>query len=133
MKQGSYLLRFVDVVLILLFGFIVISDIEEESLIDLPTTTEIEISAPDIETVTYIGITRTGILFDERNDVRFRSLEDLREYLQARKNRYGADGYKVRIRANYDTPTSYVIPVADLCDELEIIKSIDVEITSSNG
>ena len=133
MKTGSYLLRFVDVVLILLFGFIVISDIEEESLIDLPTTTEIELSAPDLETVTFIGITSEGIIFDERNDVRFRTLDDLRSYLEVRKNRFGESGYKVRIRANYNTPTSYVIPVADLCDELEIIKSIDVEITSSNG
>ena len=126
-------MRFVDVVLILLFGFIVISDIEEESLIDLPKSTETEVTAPDAELVTYIGISSSGILFDERNDVRFRSLDDLRRYLSIRKDRLGADNYKVRIRANYDTPTSFVIPVANLCDELEIRKSIDVELVSGNG
>lgn len=129
MRKGGFLLRFVDVVLILLFGFIVISDIDEDSQIVLPESTETEQADPELFDVIYIGITSEGVYFDERENISFASADDLRNYIQRHKNRYGEDA-KVRIRANYDTQASHTIEVARICDELGVKKSIDVKLIS---
>jgi len=129
MRKGGFLLRFVDVVLILLFGFIVISDIDEDSQIVLPESSETEQADPELFDVIYIGITSEGVYFDERENISFASADDLRNYIQRHKNRYGEDA-KVRIRANYDTQASHTIEVARICDELGVKKSIDVKLIS---
>jgi len=129
MGNGGYLLRFVDVVLILLFGFIVISDIDEDSQIILPSSSETEQSDPELHDVIYIGITPEGEYFEERENVLFESTDDLRNYIQSHKNRFGDDA-KVRIRANYNTEARYTIEAATICDELGVKKSIDVKLLS---
>lgn len=129
MRKGGFLLRFVDVVLILLFGFIVISDIDEDSQIVLPESSETEQADPELFDVIFIGITSEGAYFDERENISFASADDLRNYIRRHKNRYGEDA-KVRIRANYDTQASHTIEVARICDELGVKKSIDVKLIS---
>ena len=128
MKKARYLLRFVDVVLILLFGFIVISDMDEDSQIVLPISYEAEFNKPEMEVFLFIGVTSTGQLIDERMNTFFNDVESLRPHILRHKNRFG-EFAKVRIRANYDTPTKYVIELAKLCDDLSIPKSIDVQLT----
>jgi biopolymer transport protein ExbD len=127
MKKGKYLLRFVDVVLILLFGFIVISDIDEDSQIVLPSSYEAEITKPSNEIVLFIGVTTNGDYIDEREKILLNSESALRDYIRSHKNRFG-DVAKVRIRANYDTQSLYAMRVAQICDELDIKKSLDVRI-----
>ena len=56
MGQGSMLLRLIDVVLILLFGFIAISEITFQSKVDLPKSNETPPSYPDKEEIIFIGI-----------------------------------------------------------------------------
>jgi len=129
MKKGGFLLRFVDVVLILLFGFIVISDIDEDSQIILPESSETEQAEPELYDVIYIGILSDGTFFDERQNISFASSDDLRTYISRHKDRFGDDA-KVRIRANYDTQASHTIEVAGICDELGVKKSIDVRLIS---
>ena len=129
MKQGSYLLRFVDVVLILLFGFIVISDIDEDSQIVLPSSTETEQSEAEVYDVVYIGITPEGTYFDERQNLNFNGTDQLRNYIQQHQDRYG-ELAKVRIRANFDTKAQYTIEAAKICDEVGVKKSIDVRLLS---
>ncbi len=129
MKKGGFLLRFVDVVLILLFGFIVISDIDEDSQIILPESSETEQSEPELYDVIYIGILSDGTFFDERQNISFASSDDLRTYIQRHRDRFGDDA-KVRIRANYDTQAAHTIEVAGICDELGVKKAIDVRLVS---
>ena len=129
MKKGGFLLRFVDVVLILLFGFIVISDIDEDSQIILPESSETEQAEPELYDVIYIGILSDGTFFDERQNISFASSDDLRTYIQRHRDRFGDDA-KVRIRANYDTQAAHTIEVAGICDELGVKKAIDVRLVS---
>jgi len=129
MKQGSYLLRFVDVVLILLFGFIVISDIDEDSQIVLPSSTETEQSEAEVYDVVYIGITPDGTFFDERQNLSFNGTDQLRNYIQQHQERYG-ELANVRIRANFVTKAQYTIEAAKICDEVGVKKSIDVRLLS---
>jgi len=129
MKKGGFLLRFVDVVLILLFGFIVISDIDEDSQIILPESSETEQAEPELYDVIYIGILSDGTFFDERQNISFGSSDDLKTYIQRHRDRFGEDA-KVRIRANYDTQAAHTIEVARICDELGVKKAIDVRLVS---
>ena len=122
-------MRFVDVVLILLFGFIVISDIDEDSQIILPESSETEQAEAELYDVIYIGILSDGTFFDERQNISFASSDDLRTYIRRHKNRFGDDA-KVRIRANYDTQALHTIEVARICDELGVKKAIDVRLVS---
>ncbi|MEX2640093.1 MAG: biopolymer transporter ExbD [Balneolales bacterium] len=129
MKSGGFLLRFVDVVLILLFGFIVISDLDEDTQIILPESHETEPMAPDLEQVIYISITAGGDYLNEAQNLQFETISNLESYIQAQKNSLG-DNLKIRIRANYDTPVSHAIAVARICDRLEVKKAIDVKLLS---
>jgi len=130
MKRSRFLLRFVDVVLILLFGFIVISDIDEDSQIVLPSSSETERMEAGAEIVLFIGITSDGEYIDERENFLLPNEQSLKSHIQQHKDRFG-DLAKVRIRANYDTQAHYAIRAAEICDEIEITKAIDVKITGS--
>lgn len=129
MKSGGFLLRFVDVVLILLFGFIVISDLDEDTQIVLPESQETEQTGPDLEQVVYISITSEGDYLAEAENLQFASNDDLESYIQAKKNEFG-ENLKIRIRANHDTQVTYAIVAAQMCDRLQIQKAIDVRLLS---
>jgi len=129
MKNSRFLLRFVDVVLILLFGFIVISDIDEDSQIVLPSSSETEMFTPGAEIVLYIGITSDGDFIDERENILFPTELELKNYIRQHKRRYG-DLAKVRIRANYDSKAQRAIRAAQICDDLDIKKAVDVRLLS---
>jgi len=129
MNKGGYLLRFVDVVLILLFGFIVISDIDEDSQIILPSSYKAELMPPESDVVVFIGIDSSGGFFDERENLSITTTNSLRNYITRKRNESG-DKLKVRIRANFDTEAKYVMQAAQICDDLGVKKAIDVRITS---
>lgn len=127
MRKGGYLLRFVDVVLILLFGFIAISDISEVSMIDLPQSTEMNPLRITADVVLYLSITADGDIIDEESKIILTSDQQIEQYILQHKQTYG-DMAKVRIRANYDTKASHAIKIAEICDLLEVKKSIEVEV-----
>ena len=127
MKRGGFLIRFVDVVLILLFGFIIISDIDEDSQIVLPKSTETPPLPPDFEELVFIGITNEGVYLLEEETIAVTSIPELERYLIQKKERYG-EYLKVRIRSNYDTPVYYAIVAARICDNHAITKALDVQI-----
>lgn len=129
MKSGGFLLRFVDVVLILLFGFIVISDLDEETRIILPESHETERAAPDMEVVVFISITSEGEYLNEAENLQFENLESLESYIQSKQNQLG-NNLKVRIRANHDAQVRYAIAAAKICDRLNVKKAIDVKLLS---
>ena len=130
MSRGGLLLRFVDVVLILLFGFISISEVTEQSRIKLPVSTETPQSYPDKEKVIFIGITREGRFLVDNEQKVITSIQRLREYILEIKKLYESKNVKIRVRyrANWDTPVRYTIQAADLCDRLGIVKGIDVRL-----
>lgn len=127
MKRGRFLLRFVDVVLILLFGFVVISDIDEDSQIILPSSSQTEMFKAGAEVILFIGITTDGKYIDERENILFPSEQQLAVYIAQHKSQYG-NLAKVRIRANYDTQASYAIRLAQICDDIGINKALDVRL-----
>jgi len=128
MTQGGMIVRLIDVVMILLFGFICSSQLSEQSQVTLPTTFELATSNPDTEIAEFVGILKDGSYLLNHEKVRTRDINHVMRILEEKKAELTRSGYKmrVRLRANFDTPIRYVMRAADLCDRLQILKSVEV-------
>lgn len=128
MSPGGGLIRLIDVVFILLFGFISISEVSEKSQIELPKSSETPPSNPDKEEVLFVGIDSHGRYLVENENKTVLGAENLYAYLSEKvtaANERGAP-FRVRIRSNWDTPIKYTMAAADICDHLNVQKGIDV-------
>ena len=109
------MIRLIDVVFILLFGFISISEISEKSRIELPESAETPPSNPDQEEVLFVGIDSDGRYLLEEETRMVDSPEGLFYYLREQvqtANRNGKE-FRVRIRSNWNTPIKYTMAAAD--------------------
>lgn len=130
MSQTGYLLRFVDIVLILLFGFICISSIDP-SPVDPPESSEAPKKEIERTQIVYVDITDTGRFIVEDGERSLGSLSDLQEYLQRRRQDVGNGSLKVRLRSSRTAPILYLMQAAKMCDEMGITKSMEVEVNRS--
>ncbi|MFQ5650787.1 MAG: ExbD/TolR family protein [bacterium] len=122
------MIRLIDLVFILLFGFISISEVSEKTKVELPKSTETPLSNPDREQVCFVGIDRSGLYLVENESTAISGAQALYTYLR-KKVREAAERreeLRVRIRSNWDTPIKYTMAAADICDNLGIVKGIDV-------
>jgi biopolymer transport protein ExbD len=128
MGTGGTLIRLIDIVFILLFGFISISEISQKSQIELPKSSETPPSNPDKEQVIFLGITAQGHYLVENETKYIETPETLYYYLrkQAKQAASRSEKLRVRIRSNWDSPIKYTMAAADICDELNIPKGVDV-------
>lgn len=128
MSQGGIVIRLIDVVLILLFGFISISEISSKSVIHLPKSKQMVYSLPDKEDLMIIGITADGKFLIEDESEIIDDFNSLKYFIVTKhednlKNKIET---RVRIRSNWNTPIKYTIAVANVCDMLHISKGMDV-------
>lgn len=125
MQKSGFVVRFVDVVLILLFGFISISSVRA-SEIDLAESTETPAPVPDAEAVVFVGIRADGtfLIEDERTEVR--GANALLSFLRLEQQAAGSAPLRVRIRAAHDAPMGFLVDAARVCDELGLPKSLEV-------
>jgi len=133
MGTSGTLIRLIDIVFILLFGFISISEVSEKSQIELPKSSETPPSNPDKEKVLFVGINSDGYYLIENEAKALQTPRDLYAYLrQAVQEAVGnGDDLRVRIRSNWDTPIKFTMAAADICDHLNIRKGIDVQRVAS--
>ncbi|MDZ4702248.1 MAG: biopolymer transporter ExbD [Rhodothermales bacterium] len=127
MTNSGFIMRFVDVVLIMLFGFITISNLQD-SEVALPESGETDLHPMDTEEVEFIGILPDGTFLIEDEQTLISSVEALRGFLAQRRAAAGVASLKIRIRSSWDAPVHYALDVAALCDELGLQKSIEVEL-----
>lgn len=125
MQKSGFVVRFVDVVLILLFGFISISSVRATE-IDLAESTETPAPAPVTEDVLFVGIRPDGtyLVDEERREVR--GARELLAYLSGEVERLGDRPVTVRIRASHDTPMRFLVDAARVTDELGLPKALEV-------
>lgn len=129
MRKSGFLVRFVDVVLILLFGFISISEIQDQSLITLPKSTQTPETKPENQVVSiFVGITKNGVYLVDGESQQLRGKIALRNYLSNLKKRHGSKSLRVRLRSDFDASIEYTLIAAKLCDDLAIPKSIEVRL-----
>jgi len=118
----------IDIVFILLFGFIAVSQIGSSAAIEPPKSTEAEVTAPDDANTVVIGVTRQGTYPVDAGNLVLNNINELKRYLREKIN--GATSKNqpvgVRIRANWDSSVEHSLAVARLCRDLGIPRGLDV-------
>lgn len=129
MVGGGMMIRLIDVVLILLFGFISISEVSDQADIQLPTSKLTPNKAPAEEEIVVVGITKQGQYILKHGRIKLDSTEKLEQYLQQMQAKASDAGgsFRVRIRPHKETAIRYTMQVAAICDRLNIAKGIDVK------
>ncbi len=130
-KRGT-ILRLIDVVFILLFGFLSISEINRRGIFQLPKKSEVE-TEEAVPTSIVVEISKSGdfICGNEKlvldgNDPNER-IELLRGYIQQEYNeRADKEGVFVEIRSDRNAAIQYAVNVKDVCDNLGIVSTIGV-------
>ncbi len=132
MGKSGFVVRFVDVVLILLFGFISISSVRATE-VELATSTETPSPPPELEEVLFVAIRSDGtyLVDEERREIR--GARELLRWLGSELGTMGDEAVKVRIRASRDAPMRYLVDAARVCDELGLPKALEVEMAGERG
>jgi biopolymer transport protein ExbD len=130
--KSGFVVRFVDVVLILLFGFISISSVRATE-IELPESTETPAPPPEFDEVLFVGIRPDGTYLVDDEGVELVGARSLLGWLAGELDRMGDVPVKVRIRASGTTPMRYLVDAARVCDELGVPKSLEVQMAAGAG
>lgn len=130
MRNGRFLVRFVDVVLILLFGFISISQVQKRSVVSPPKSSETKKTPADDDVDVFIAVTATGAFLVENESRSLDTMDGLVQYIQQKKQQYGAERLKIRIRSDDTAPIQYAIAIAEICDNAGVEKSLDVRLAN---
>ena len=131
MRASGFILRFVDVVLLLLFGFIAISNLQNSD-VTLPESEETEVSPLDTDEIIFVGVMSDGSYLVENETIRLTDLRSLQEHLNAKRLSRPGSPFKVRIRSSFDAPVRYAFEVATLCDNMGLDKALEVALKSSD-
>ncbi len=132
MGKSGFVVRFVDVVLILLFGFISISSVRATE-VELARSTEVPAPPPELEEVVFVGIRPDGTYLLDDETVEIRGARALLERLAVEVEALGPVPVKVRIRASRDAPMRYLVDAARVCDQLGVPKALEVEMIGTGG
>lgn len=139
---GGMIVRLIDVVLIILFGFIGISDIQNKTQIKLPGKTQNAPVQSEIVTVTVLVAIEPGDYYEitvqeegEEGDEPFpvQSLANLRTALQqlSEQIRSESKNMVVIIDPRENASMQQTIDVFDMCEEEGYAKSIDFNLSNS--
>ena len=133
MGNGRFLVRFVDVVLILLFGFISISQVQKRSVVSPPKSSETAKTPADEVTDVFVSITDTGSYLVDNETRSLETMDAVLQFVEQKKNQYGADRMKIRIRSDDTAPIQYAIALAEICDNVGVEKALDVRLTNRDN
>jgi biopolymer transport protein ExbD len=125
---GNLVIRLIDVVFNLLFGFIAISQIGISAAIEPPKSTEAVESAPDAEITLIIGVTKEGTYPVDAGNLVLENIDEVRGYLAEKMTKASSQGEQlgIRIMADWDSSVEHSLAVARLCRDLGIPKGLDV-------
>jgi len=126
--QSGLIIRLIDVVFILLFGFIAISEVDRRSQIKLAISKAVEKNLPDQEAVVFVGVLPEGkYLVENETDV-LDSLNELIAYFQEKRLQLEKKKIKmrVRIRASRNAAVKYTFPIVNACNEMQVPVGMDV-------
>ena len=137
MHRRGYLLRFIDLGLIILFGFLMISDITVISQVTLPGKSEEQADPPTDESQIYMGVLIQNdgqyeiVDLADRSQlhVGIKSAEELQFVLKTMDEQQRAAGKTLNLLIE-PAPASHMqklVDVLDVCDRLAIQKNINTE------
>ncbi len=126
--SGGLIVRLVDVVLILLFGFISISEVDKRTKIKLAESFAVPLTAPSRERVVYIGVLPDGRYLVEDETRTISDLRTMQNYIISKRDQLNRQKIKMRIRlrVNYNAPVQPAFKVVKICQLLKIPVGLDV-------
>ncbi|MDZ7765860.1 MAG: biopolymer transporter ExbD [Melioribacteraceae bacterium] len=134
MRNSTFLIRFIDVGLIILFGFIVISEITVRSQIELPGSEPNESEEKRDLTLFVINIDpdnryRLTDFEEETLYGSFTGINNLESYLRNLRNEIINNGKSpvALIELDETVTMQRLINVLDLCDQIGIPKNVNVD------
>jgi biopolymer transport protein ExbD len=131
--RAGVVTRLIDVVLILLFGFISISEIDRRSPVRLAETKDIPITKVDKEQILVISVLdANNFLVEKKDGIRFGNIGSLCSYIESQKVDYARRDkeMKVRIRSNWFLPAKHALDIAIFCESIKVERGLDVRVTS---
>lgn len=133
--RGGMIIRLVDVVLILLFGFLAISDIQVKRQLRLPGPSESETVQQASETVfLFVKIDpadRYRLVLDDQELLAVADVEVLRGGLldASRQIREAGNQPVIIIDPDPQATVQRTISVFDICEEENLVKSINMDLS----
>lgn len=135
MGNSSFIIRFIDIGLIILFGFLIISDITVRSELDLSGSDEQnEVKEPKEQQLLMISLKNDGnyVIMDVRSSSVLEiseNLEELKIFLESIQSSAKDQNLSVVALVEFEDAITMqeVIDVLDICDRLKIPKNLNLE------
>lgn len=133
--MSGLIIRLIDLVFILLFGFIAISQIGALPEVQPPKSTEAASYEAGAKRVIVVGVRKDGTYPIDDGIVVLPDSARLQRFLaeQAALSARSGEALGVRIRASFDTPVHYSLIVARICGALDLPKGLDVVRVAKQG
>ena len=144
MQRKGYLIRFIDIGLIILFGFLMISDLTIISQIELPGKSDEQQETPP-ENRILLGLTinsEGGFSIKNMDDEKvlytdIMAFEELEFILTTLSGQHKQDGntLSIYIEPMAEAPMQSLVDVLDVCERLNLSKNINTEavVAALNG
>jgi len=128
MSKSSTIMRLIDIVLILLFGFLIVSEINRKSPVKLPQSNVKVKREMDEEEILIIGIKQDTTLYLEGENRNLASFNELYNLILTRNESFNKINrkFRVRIRSNWNLPVKYTMRVANFCRNNNIPVGMDI-------
>ena len=123
------MLRLIDIVLILLFGFISISHVDRAWEVDLPQASFVPELPPDFEDWVVVAVAGEGFVCGAER-VRLPDADALRLWLE-REAAAGAN--HVRLRVDRDRESRSVAIVSGVCEALRLDLALEIRLNGALG
>jgi biopolymer transport protein ExbD len=128
MSKKGVIVRLIDIVLNLLFGFLIVSEINRKSPVTLPQS-DVKVKREiDEEELLIIGIKQDTTLYLEGEDRPIASLEELYNLILTRNESFNNLNrkFRVRIRSYWSLPIKFTMRVANFCRNNNIPVGMDI-------
>lgn len=133
MGKGGIIIRLIDITLLLLFGFLVSSEINKKSFVKLPQSNiKLKREIDDAELL-IVGIKQDTTVYLEGENRPIANLEDLYNLILTRNQSYKQlkRNFRVRIRSHWNLPIKYTMRIANFCRSHDIPVGMDIHNVTS--
>lgn len=135
MSKGGIVVRLIDIVLNLLFGFMCISTMERKSPVKLPQSDLPVQSQIQKEQLLVISINQQEQFLIESENLILPNFDAVKNLILTRNESFKKldRTMKVRIRSYWNLPIRYTMRIANFCRDENIPVGMDVESISSSN
>ncbi len=128
MSKTGVIMRLIDIALNLIFGFLIISEIDKNSQIRLPHSNVETKRLQYQEELLVIGIKNKSVYLIEAENIELNSISAVLNKIERRKQSLEKleRQLRVRIRSEWNLPIKYTMRIANYCRSKNIPVGMDV-------